>query len=53
MALGYVLLRERHLLRGYADVVRLAPDARRKGRVIAARRRVDPRRVPFGLEPLA
>jgi len=27
--------------------------AGRKGRVIAGRRRVDPRRVPFGLEPLA
>lgn len=53
LALGYALLRERHLLRGYADAVRLAPAARRKGRAIARRRRVDPRLVPFGLEPLA
>ena len=53
LALGHALLRERHLLRGYADAVRLARDARRKGRVIASRRRVDPRLVPFGLEPAA
>ena len=53
LALGYALLRERHLLRGYAEAVRLAPEARRKGREIARMRRVDPRRVPFGLEPLA
>jgi hypothetical protein len=53
LALGYALLRERHLVRGYGEALRLAPEARRKGRAIAARRRVDPRRVPFGLEPLA
>jgi hypothetical protein len=53
LALGYALLRERHLLRGYRDAFRLGPDARRKGRAIASRRRVDPRAVPFGLEPLA
>jgi len=53
LALGYALLRERHLLRGYGDALRLAPEARRKGRAIARRRQVDPRRVPFGLEPLA
>ena len=53
LAFGYALLRERHLLRGYAEALRLAPDARRKGRAIARMRRVDPRRVPFGLEPLA
>jgi GT2 family glycosyltransferase len=53
VALGYVLLRERHLLRGYAEALRLAPDARRKGRAIARTRRLDPRRVPFGLEPAA
>jgi GT2 family glycosyltransferase len=51
LALGYALVRERHLLGGYREAWRLAPGARRKGRVIAARRRVDPRRVPFGLEP--
>ena len=53
LALGYALLRERHLLRGYAEALKLAPDARRKGRVIAGTRRVDPRLVPFGLEPRA
>ena len=53
VALGYALLRERHLLRGYAEALRLAPEARRKGRAIARVRRMDPRRVPFGLEPLA
>jgi GT2 family glycosyltransferase len=53
LALGFALVRERHLLRGYADAFRLAGDARRKRRLIAARRRVDPRRVPFGLEPAA
>lgn len=53
LSLGYALLRERHLLRGYGDALRLAPEARRKGRAIAKLRRVDPRHVPFGLEPLA
>ena len=53
LALGHALLRERHLLRGYRDALRLAPEARRKGQTIARMRRVDPRRVPFGLEPLA
>ena len=53
LAFGFALLRERHLLRGYGEALRLAPEARRKGRAIAGARRVDPRRVPFGLEPLA
>jgi len=53
LALGHALLRERHLLRSYAEALKLAPDARRKRRKIAGMRRVDPRRVPFGLEPLA
>ena len=53
MALGYALLRERYLLRGYVEALRLAPHARRKGRTIARMRRVNPRHVPFGLEPLA
>jgi GT2 family glycosyltransferase len=53
LALGYALLRERHLLGGYVDALRLAPAARRKGRAIARRRRVDPRLVPFALEPRA
>lgn len=53
LAFGYALLRERHLLRGYGEALRLAPEARRKGRAIARMRRVHPRHVPFGLEPLA
>ena len=53
LALGHALLRERHLLRAYGEALRLAPDARRKRRAIARMRRIDPRRVPFGLEPLA
>ena len=53
LALGYALLRERHLLRGYGEALRLAPSARRKGRTLARMRQVDPRHVPFGLEPLA
>jgi hypothetical protein len=53
LALVYALLREPHLLRGYGEALRLAPDARRKRRAIARRRRVDPRLVPFGLEPQA
>ena len=51
LALGFALLRERHLLRGYAEARRLAADARRQGRIIARRRKLDPRLVPFGLEP--
>jgi GT2 family glycosyltransferase len=51
LAFGHALLRERHLLRGYGEALRLAPAARRKGRALASMRRVDPRRVPFGLEP--
>lgn len=49
MALGFALLRERTLLRGYADVLRLLPGARRRRSVIQQRRRV--KRVPLGLEP--
>jgi GT2 family glycosyltransferase len=48
-ALGFALLRERTLLRGYADAWRLLPGARRRRREIQRRRRVT--RVPFGLEP--
>ncbi len=50
-ALGHVLLRERHLLRGYADALHGLPEARRRRDVVQARRAV--RRVPFGLEPPA
>lgn len=49
LALGFALLRERSLLGGYREVLRLLPGARRRRRAIQARRRAD--RVPFGLEP--
>lgn len=49
LALGHVLLRERHLLLGYRDAWRLLPGARRRRRVIQARRRVAS--PPFGLRP--
>ncbi len=52
LALGHVLLRERHLLQGYAEARRLLPGARRRGQLLArklsGRRRAE---VPFGLEP--
>jgi GT2 family glycosyltransferase len=51
LALGHVLLRERHLLRGYLDALRLLPAAWRRRRVIQARARGA--RVPFGLKPPA
>lgn len=51
-ALGFALLRERHLLGGYGEALRLAPRARRLRRELRARRRGRPGgRVPFGLEP--
>lgn len=50
-ALGHVLLREPHLLRGYREAWRALPGARRRRRAVQARRAV--RRVPFGLEPRA
>lgn len=49
LALGHVLLRERHLLGAYADAWRRLGPARRRRREIRRRRRVA--RVPFGLEP--
>ena len=49
LALGFALLRERSLLRGYADALRLLGGARRRRRAIQQRRRV--KRVPLGLEP--
>jgi GT2 family glycosyltransferase len=48
LALGHVLLRERHLLGAYADAWRRLGPARRRRREIS-RRRVA--RTPFGLEP--
>jgi GT2 family glycosyltransferase len=47
LALGHVLLRERHLLAGYRDAWRLLPGARRRRALIQARRRVAA--PPFGL----
>ncbi|MEA2219388.1 MAG: hypothetical protein QOJ35_2014 [Solirubrobacteraceae bacterium] len=47
LAIGHVLLRERHLLRAYADAVRALPGARRRRAVVQAKR-VDGR-PPFGL----
>ncbi len=49
VALGHVLLRERHLLRGYREAYRLLPGARRRRRLVQARRRID--LPPFGLRP--
>lgn len=51
LALGHALLREPHLLRAYGEALRLAPEARRQGRELAARRRIAPAALPFGLEP--
>jgi len=47
LALGHALLRERTLLGGYRDALRLLPGARRRRAVVQPRRA--PRRVPFGL----
>ena len=47
LALGHVLLRERHLLAGYREAWRLMPGARRRRRWVQGRRRVD--LAPFGL----
>ena len=53
LALGHVLLRERHLLRGYADARRLLPRARRRRMLLEEKLAGRPRaRVPFGLEPI-
>ena len=52
LALGYALLRERHLLAGYAEAARLLPAARRRRREVQLRHRergAPP--VPLGLEP--
>lgn len=54
LALGHVLLRERHLLRGYREAWRLLPRARRRRELIERRLRERGRErgeVPFGLEP--
>ncbi len=52
LALGFALLRERHLLSGYREAARLLRSALRKRRLLQARRRgrgLAP--VPYGLEP--
>jgi GT2 family glycosyltransferase len=49
LALGHVILRERHLLAAYREAWRRLPAARQRRRTIQAKRRV--RRVPFGLMP--
>jgi GT2 family glycosyltransferase len=51
VALGYAVLREPELLRGYLEAARRLPGALRRRRAIQARRRVG--RVPFGIEPAA
>jgi GT2 family glycosyltransferase len=50
LGLGYAVLRERHLLRGYLEAGRLLPAALRKRREVQRRRRPGVK-VPFGLEP--
>jgi GT2 family glycosyltransferase len=49
LAIGHVLLRERHLLGGYRDAWRLLPGARRRRRWVQGRRRTA--LPPFGLAP--
>jgi GT2 family glycosyltransferase len=54
LALGFALVRERHLLRGYVDAARLAPTMRRKRAILQHKRRergAPP--PPYGLEPPA
>lgn len=51
LALGYAVLREPELLRGYLEAASRLPGALTQRRVIQSRRRV--RRVPFGMEPPA
>ncbi|MEX2195832.1 MAG: glycosyltransferase family 2 protein [Thermoleophilaceae bacterium] len=52
LALGFALLRERTLLRGYVDAAQLAPAAWRRRRAIQARRRERGLGgAPLGLEP--
>ena len=48
LAIGHVLLRERHLLRAYADACRALPAARRRREVVQAKRAPGVR-APFGL----
>ena len=53
LALGHVVLRERHLLRGYAEASSLLPRARRRRALLEQKLRGRGRSdVPFGLEPV-
>jgi GT2 family glycosyltransferase len=47
LALGHVVLRERHLLGGYREAFGLLPGARRRRRLVQAHKRLE--QVPFGL----
>ena len=47
--LGYVLLKERHLLAGYREVREALPAARERRREVQSRRAVQ--RPPFGQQP--
>jgi len=51
LALGHVVFRERHLLRGYVEAARMLPRMVRKRRTLQRRRRAA--RLPYGLEPRA
>ncbi len=52
LALGFALLRERHLLRGYVEAARMLGVMRRKRKVLQDRRRErGAAPVPYGLEP--
>jgi GT2 family glycosyltransferase len=54
LALGFALVRERHLLRGYVDAARLAPAMRRKRAILQRKRRERGAPAPpYGLEPPA
>ena len=48
LAIGHVVLRERHLLRAYGDAMRALPGARRRRAVVQAKRAPGVR-PPFGL----
>jgi GT2 family glycosyltransferase len=52
LALGFAILRERHLLRGYVEAIRLMPRMLRKRRALQRSRRVRGAPLPpYGLEP--
>jgi GT2 family glycosyltransferase len=54
LALGFALVRERHLLRGYVEAARLAPAMRRKRSMLQRKRRERGSPTPpYGLEPPA